>query len=361
MAVKSIFSEPFDEGTKSKLQLYKQYFEEWLPVFIAPQKVYWKNVQVFDFFAGEGCDITGYLGSPLIALSVINSLNQYIDKNGIDLKVLFNEKDPNSFEKLKRHVDEFETSGNYHVEKRCDEFKNVFDEYSESMKYSANFIFLDQNGIKEITEEVFKQLINLRKTDMLFYISSSYFKRFAETPEFKKYFPTLSNDIKQANYFDVHRKVLDFYKSLIPENKEYYLAPFSIKKGSNIYGLIFGSNHTLGIEKFLNVAWKNDTLRGEANFDIDNEKINEHAPTMFPHLNVPNKRQVFEKTLEDKIINGSLNTNRSVYLFTLTEGFLLKDANVILKRLKSSNKIEYRFKLISSNLHREEIHKIEIK
>ena len=168
-----------------------------------------------------------------------------------------------------------------------------------------------------ITSEVFDKIISLKQTDLLFYISSYYFKRFAKTPEFQKYFSFDSNEIQNMNYYHIHRNVLQHYKSLIPANKKYYLAPFSIKKGPNIYGLIFGTNHTLGIEKFLTIAWKNDKLRGEANYDIDNESIDLTRPSLFEDFNKPNKRQVFEKNLSDNILNKKLIDKQSLYLYTL--------------------------------------------
>jgi hypothetical protein len=56
-----------------------------------------------------------------------------------------------------------------------------------------------------------------------------------------------------------------------------------------------------------------------------------------------------------------LKTNIEAYLFSLNEGFLLKDANIILKELTGKNKIEFDFKLISSKLHKEPTLKIKLK
>ena len=192
----------------------------------------------------------------------------------------------------------------------------------------------------------------MRQTDFLFFISSSYFKRFAATPEFIRYFPFDPKEVENTDYYHIHRKVLEHYKSLIQGNKQYFLAPFSIKKGPNIYGLIFGTNHTFGIEKFLSVVWRKNKVRGEANYDIDNEKINLQAPSLFEQYNKPSKRQVFEKNIAENILNGNLKTNYEVYLFGLNEGFLLKDVNTVLNRLKAEKKIDFDFKLISSGLHK---------
>lgn len=352
MSSKSIFDKPFDDGTKAKLEIFKQYFEEWLPVFVSARKIYWKNVSVYDFFAGQGCDCNGYEGSPLIILKTVESLIDYIKKNDVNLKLVFNEKDTDSYNALLNNINSINSPIANFSHLHNGEFKTLFDAYYPKMQNSANFLFLDQNGIKEITEDVFAKVIQLKQTDFLFFISSSFFKRFAETKEFKKYFPTIKDDINTTSYYKIHRKVLEHYKSLIPANKEYYLAPFSIKKGSNIYGLIFGTNHTLGIEKFLSVAWKVDKQRGEANFDIDNDQISESAPTLFTEMNIPTKKQTFDKKLVEQILTSQLKTNKEVYLFTLMEGFLLKEANTVLKRLKNEKKIDFEFALINNNVHR---------
>src|ERR1700749_1864315 len=103
MSAKNIFDKPFDDGTKSKLEIFKQYFEEWLPVFVSPKKVYWQNVQVFDFFAGMGRDKSGTEGSPLIILNTANNLSQFTRANGITLRLVFNELEPEHFNELTRN------------------------------------------------------------------------------------------------------------------------------------------------------------------------------------------------------------------------------------------------------------------
>jgi hypothetical protein len=177
---------------------------------------------------------------------------------------------------------------------------------------------------------------------------------------FNKYLKITKQDLKDKSYYHIHRIVLNYYRKLIPSNKKYLLAPFSIKKPAGVYGLIFGSNHSYGLEKFLNVCWKHDRLTGEANFDIDNEKIDVLRPSLFSHMNVPNKRQVFDQNLKDNILAGELKNNIDVYMFSLNEGFLPKDANAILKELKSRDKIQYDFDLINSRIHKQILSPINI-
>ena len=360
MATKDLFDKPFDDGTIDKLQIFEDYFKEWLPVFISRQEIIWNEIQIFDFFAGIGKDVNGVLGSPMRILTTLNNNKEFILKSKVKIKVIINEFDKEKFTLLRQNLNSILDNSIFSLELHNEDFIKVFNQYFNSMKSTANFLFLDQNGIKQITEEVFGKLISLKQTDFIFFISSSYIKRFSELEEFNKYLKINKQDLVGKSYYHIHRIVLEYYRSKIPVNKKYFLAPFSIKKPSGIYGLIFGTNHTLGIEKFLHVCWKHDSLTGEANFDIDNEKINVNNPGLFSEYNIPTKKQIFDKNLKEKIINAQLRTDYDVYLFTLNEGFLLKEANIILRELQKGGKITFEFKLCSSNIHKIKYSEIKI-
>lgn len=352
MARKDLFQKPFDEGTLEKLKIFEDYFKEWLPVFISRKEIIWKEIQIFDFFAGEGTDVNGVYGSPMRILAILNENKALILNSKVKIKFIANEFDKDKFELLEQNLNSIIDRSICTLETCNDDFIKVFNKHFDSMKTTANFLFLDQNGIKQITEEVFGKLIGLKQTDFLFFISSSFIKRFSELDEFNKYLKITKQDLEGKSYYHIHRVVLDYYRSKIPNDKKYFLAPFSIKKPSGIYGLIFGTNHTLGIEKFLHVCWKHDKLTGEANFDIDNEKIDIDNPGLFPEFNIPTKKQIFDSSLKEQIINGTLSTVVNVYLFTLNEGFLLKDANVVLRELSKAEKITFEFKLCNTDVHK---------
>lgn len=287
----------------------------------------------------------------MIIVSILNESKELIIRSGVKIKVVLNEVEE-YFEMMVDNISSIKDPTLYELEFCNDQFANVFDKYYPSMKRSANFLFLDQNGIKQITENIFNKIIQLKQTDFLFFISSSYIKRFGDLESFKKYLKITKQDLEEKSYYHVHRMVLEYYRNAIPEKMKYYLAPFSIKKTSGIYGLIFGTNHIYGLEKFLNVCWKHDKITGEANFDIDNEKIDSNKPSLFEEYNVPTKRQVFERKLKEQILNEHLRTDVEVYLFTLEEGFLPKDANRILRELIENRSISGDLTLISSKIHK---------
>ncbi|MDX9883994.1 MAG: hypothetical protein RBS73_18185, partial [Prolixibacteraceae bacterium] len=62
----NINKSPFDEATKLKLEIFRECFREWLPVFVHNPSI--KRIYIYDFFAGSGSDSIGNPGSPLILL-----------------------------------------------------------------------------------------------------------------------------------------------------------------------------------------------------------------------------------------------------------------------------------------------------
>jgi len=198
---------------------------------------------------------------------------------------------------------------------------------------TANLLFLDQNGVKHVTAEVFKTILQLKRTDFLFYISSATVNRFKEDNSIIKRVPVSANDLDQMNGTNVHRIITEAYRNVIPSEIKYYLAPFSIKKDANVYGLIFGSHHPLGMDKFLRKCWEKDALRGEANFDIDAEGIRLSEPSLFSEMDKPKKLTLFEEELSTDISRQKLRTNKNIYIFALERGFLGKHAKKVIDDL----------------------------
>ena len=333
---KDLHAKAFDEATKAKLAIFRDYLREWLPVFVTQGIA----INIFDFFAGPGADIEGTNGTPLIILEELAAHTQSIKDKKLKVSLYFNEYEKEKCEELKAKLNDA-TSDAYTIHPPDNlDFKEAFDKEFPKMQNSscANLLFLDQNGVKHITEETFKKVINLKRTDFLFFISSSTIKRFAEHPSIVKHIKLSTEEIERTDYHNIHRLVLAYYKNLIPLNTPYYLAPFSLKKNTNIYGLIFGSGHVYGIEKFLGTCWKIDPERGEANFDIDDDKID---PIQFNWLKPrPQKVERFEKELQAEILSKQLITDKDIYLSALSNGFLPKHARVVIRELIKENKIE---------------------
>jgi three-Cys-motif partner protein len=326
---KNINKSPFDEATNLKLEIFGECFREWLPVFIHNPTV--EKIYIYDFFAGSGTDSIGNPGSPLILLNEAKGENCKVC-NSIGKKQIifaFNEllegKNRELKNAIKSHIEKC-IEANCKKEK-CQyenhvgkyEFKDAFN--SERFKSIlqnnrfAKFILLDQYGFSQVDESIFKELVNSPKTDFIFFIASSFIDRFREHLNTKKYIDTSRIDFEKSKPKERHRLISNYFKDLINIDG-YYLHHFTIRKGSNHYGLIFGSSHSLGMEKFLKVCWRKDIYSGESNDNIDNDFL---ADELFHTPETSNKKETVKEKIRIKILSGEITDNIYGFKFTLSE------------------------------------------
>lgn len=325
----------FDEATKTKLLIFESYLKAWLPVFI--YKPIQRKINVCDFFAGRGKDISGTPGSPLRIISTIKAFRKAILQKEIKIDILLNEADKNKFKTLKETV----AAGKKELADLKDvlnfryfneDFDKLFNDQKGNLKDEANLFFIDQNGIKHVTKERIKELDSFLCADYLFFSSSSYLKRF----DFDKYFPDLI--IKGVEQTEIHRKLLEYYRHHLPEKSKTKLYPFTLKKNRNIYGLIFGSQHILGVDKFLKIAWGLNPVNGEANFDIDDDNSKKQLELFGKKMT---KIESFKENLKKYIVLKKKITNNELYHYTLERGFIPKYAQEVLKEMREEKQLEH--------------------
>lgn len=344
MPIIDLHEKPFDSETKTKLELFEDYLEEWLPVF--SKRGIYKHAIICDFFAGVGKDSNNVDGSPLRILNKIDYLRNEIDSN-FKITIILNEYNPNKYEELKKVVHNKISNSKLEsivkVEYYNEDFTKLFHMLQNRLSKEPCFMFLDQNGIKHVTQDIIHRLESFLMTDFLFFISSSYLIRFAGEPSFKKYHPNLPVEkLTQGSYTNIHQNVLEYYRGLLSEESRTKLYPFTIKKVGNIYGLIFGSKHPLGIDKFLRVAWKKNGINGNANFDIDNDnEINDSLFAEVEGFKQVTKIEKFKQNLKAFIFEQTTTTNKELYDYTIEAGHIHPHAVALMKELKKKGIIHF--------------------
>lgn len=343
--MKKEFHKAFDEATLTKLNVFEQYFEAWLPTFIMTGK--WANpIRVWDFCSGPGYDSLDNEGSPLRILKTIKKFEKEILTKDKSIIVHLNEYNKLKFLDLKENVNnyllnEFSSKLREKVSVMLynEDFKELFISKNQELKKGNNFLFIDQFGVKQIDEKIFSRLISYRATDFLFFISSSFFDRFGKA--FSKIFPELDVEkIKKIKREKINDEILNLYRNYIPFENKVKLYPFSIKKKANIYGLIFGAKHIASFDKFLKVAWRENKINGTANYEFE-EDINVGQIDLFSCTKKLNKIERFQLNLEEYINKEKKLTNIEIYLYSLSQGHLGKHAVEKLRELKKKGKIEF--------------------
>ncbi|HEY3762577.1 MAG TPA: three-Cys-motif partner protein TcmP [Verrucomicrobiae bacterium] len=344
MSGRGFHDKPYDAGTLAKLRIFELYAQEWIPVFLSSPKPVFDEVHIFDFFCGPGTDSNGEFGSPL---RILSQLRNYRGRglagwDNIPITVHLFDTDDKKIALLQSYVlsEKLEIPG-VKIDLRRLAFKDALDEHREQLSNSrvAKLLIVDQYGVDEVSDEVYGNLIGYPTTDFIFFLSSSTLHRFREHPAIKQKIDTLEDS------YDVHRAAVDYYRKRIPTNNQLFLGSFSIKKRSNIYGLIFGSHHPLGIHKFLQVAWATDEIAGEANFDIERENIQPGEGILPLEMMRPNKIREFESNLEMALKSGRMKSESDIARFCIEAGMTCKHSVAVLKRAKEAGIIDLDFRV----------------
>jgi len=358
---KNINSEEYDAGTLVKLEVLSKFTTEWLYVIL--NQSYVDKFYLYDFFAGSGHDTNGHEGSPLIMLKRLTDNCNKMRAAGQIVELIVNDNMPSKIKILKtkceEHISKCAEKNNcpYHknlcpcsvsIRYESRDFKDLFSqEYDHliSEKNPFSLMFIDQYGIKEVDGPVFERLSRLKRADIIFFTATGHAWRFSEHEDFQKYINFNKIPFSGKDYDQSHRQLRDYYASMIPHGVEYYLAPFTIRKEDSgmICGLIFGASNLYGLEKFLTAVWSIDPKTGEANFDIDDDRIKKNEPSLFIEHDRPKKMDRYKNNLKEYL--HSWRTNTEVYIFTLINGFLPTHATKILVSLE--NEQNTRLKTVS--------------
>ena len=342
MPTKDLHAKPFDDATKGKLRIFQEYLRVWLPTFVMGTR---KRLCIVDFFAGTGYDESRCQGSPINTLEVVKQYSEMLFKRGVRIELHLNEFNKKKYNLLKRSCTEY-IQQHEQLTRLIDlnyynlDFEVAFDQLINRIEKFPALVYLDQNGIKFLTRGRLMALEASRQTDFLYFVSSSYLKRFGQTEQFQRYLPVDTAKIKDVDYNLIHEHLLDQIKYLLPSNTALRLYPFSIKKGPNIYGIVFGAQSPRAVEKFLTLAWKENALNGSANFDIEEDDFQGSQMSLFAAPKITKLRK-FEIALEKFVLTNMPVLNSTLYLWTLERGHTPSQALAVLKKMKKNNKIVY--------------------
>ena len=347
MGCKNLHDEPFDQSTICKLEIFEDYAKAWIPTFVMQAHI--SEIHIFDFFAGTGYDKNEIQGSPIRILEMLKKQQGNLFQQKVNVVVHFNEFEPTKrkqrkFDKLKIACSNF-LDKNKNLENRIaikyynEDFEKLFPKVFPLINKNPSLVYLDQNGIKFLSEKYFLELEKTKQTDFLYFVSSSYFWRFGEKKEFKIHIDIDMKEAKKQGYKLIHRNITEQLRKKLPSNTKLKLYPFSIKKGANIHGIIFGASHPRAVDKFLSIGWKRNDINGDANFDIDED--NKKCQLSLFEDEQLTKVESFQEKVSQLILQAKIRNNFQLLDYVYNQGHIPKHATECLKKLKKEGKVTY--------------------
>src|SRR5688572_448513 len=149
MAPDYFHSQPFDEGTLTKLQILELYAREWLPVFFAREVSPWREVHIYDFFCGPGTDSDGVPGSPLRLLNQLDRVRNLPGYRATRKYCHFSDSDGAKIARLRRKIEEQELRPNVMVHTERYDFPEALNRSRAILDdpHAAKLLFIDQYGV----------------------------------------------------------------------------------------------------------------------------------------------------------------------------------------------------------------------
>ena len=338
---KNLHEKPFDQATIAKLEIFEDYAQAWIPTFV----MYGDPVIcIFDFFAGTGYDKNGIPGSPIRILQKLREQIARIFQKKVKVRVFFNEFDLEKYQQLSIACKDFlheypELDRAIELKIFNEDFDICFKTLLPEIRDCSSLVYLDQNGIRFLANKYLLELEKTTRTDFLYFVSSSYFWRFGDKEEFQSHVKLDMEEAKKRPYHYIHRSLISQLQKQLPAGSNLKLYPYSLKKGANVHGIIFGASHPRAVDKFLKAAWRRNQVNGEANFDIDKD-TQKGQLDIFSGKRLT-KIEAFQQRFREKILDGTITDNFAAFNFALDEAHLGRHAASELKKMKKEGLIDY--------------------
>lgn len=312
---------PKGAHSQEKLRIYYEYLSAYLIILL--QK--FNHVNVYDMMAGEAFyedkDGKKFKGSAVLAFEVIKKCKDMKEFRGDPAKEIhlyLNDIKSKKYEslqdyKIKQNVD--------WVHCHNKDVNTAILERLAQTRADKNLFYLDPFGIKQIKKSSIDAIVRKKNNECLWFFPVTHMARFIkeDVAAITKFCDDYGISIAEHSNVKWHEwgKIMkDAFKRSYP--KSYVgMAKLEKTKGPNYYALYFIGNNALGLQRFIEVVKRIDSLQMELFLPSDSEMMSylSESPT---------------KT----------RTNCELYEHILKEGWLNSSSLSLLKTMEEDGKIK---------------------
>ena len=167
--------------SKAKLDLYKSYLSEYLPIL--GNSIFIDGINIFDIFCGTGIYEDGNMGSPLIAASCVLDYELYFEKKSKPskpVKLFINDSDSDKVYSVSELIDKYPFKNckvsPYSLD-ASDMFKVVEEKINSFSVKERSLVFIDPYGYSEINRDKLYALLKRRRSEVILFLPVDQKKR----------------------------------------------------------------------------------------------------------------------------------------------------------------------------------------
>lgn len=333
--------------SQAKLDLYKSYLEKYLPILTLAKGI--SKINVYDIFCGSGIYEDGNIGSPLIAVECVRKTNELMDQNKWAKKPVtlsINDGERGKIDNVKNLFKDVEIENlslaffNLDADEMLD---NVISEVNDFSNKERNLVFVDPYGYSKVDKEKILRLLKNGHTEIVLFLPVMHMYRFSEIAildQERKCYDDLRKFINDFLPNQSFGSVFDFINAItkaISFEANYFSCSHYIERGKgNYYAVFFITSHIYGLERMLEVKWKADPSKGKGFMKED--------WGLFEDQRVEYNKAIQLEFLKGLIVQGMRKSNIGVsnidlYRLALTNEFLPKHVNQVLKEMKKEKRL----------------------
>ena len=249
---------PADPHTFVKHALLERYTGAWFSILSTEHH----HPVYIDGFAGPGEYEGGKLGSPIVVLEAAIKNERLSNKAP---QFLFVEEREDRARHLREVLKKYQIPPSFEVEVEEDEFEVVLGRELDEVeqKGAANnpvFAFVDPFGYSGIPYELFRRLLNLRRTEIFVLFARREINRWVtsgEEPKLDQIHRLFGlNEIEIDPNQDRHKQLKDLYEAQVSKIAK-FVCSFTMKDSNNnlIYDLFFLTNNLKGFKEMKRAMW----------------------------------------------------------------------------------------------------------
>lgn len=340
----------FQPHSQAKVEFYTTYLKRYLRIINRVSSI--DHINIFDVFCGMGIYEDGGKGSPVAAFEVVEELVK-TEKDLISkLTLHVNDIEEGKVENFRSYIDSKNGNNcvckveyfNLDVEKM---FNVVIDKTNKSDGSTANLVFIDPYGYKNIRKDIIRKIMNKKGNEIILFLPIFQMYRFTDVAlradesktqylplkQFIESFFVSEHPIRNYGYEDV-LQYIKYIRDGLRLERNYLTSSYYIERNTSQYfALFFITKSIYGIEKILEVKWELNEESGSG-FNIP------EAPCLFSEMFAQEKSEANFERLKSILLmelEKQPLTNRDIYILTLVREYLPKHTNEVLRQLLSND------------------------